>query len=96
MTKFEHAYHSGECEKCERDYLLCHEEGVCLMNTTLKCRVEIGYVGGSIIAIYDDEQQCKNEVFAARLIAGRYIKVQDYYINVNNILWIRMDKKYAE
>ena len=96
MTKFEDAYQSGECEDCERDCTLCHEEGVCLMDATLKVRVEIGYIGGTITAIYDNEQDCKNEVFSARLISGRYIKVQDYYVNVNNIQWIRMDKKYAE
>lgn len=96
MTSFEDMYQSGECENCERDCVLCHEEGVCLMNAKLKVNVEIGFAGGSVIATYDDEQDCKNEIFAARLIAGRYIKVHNYYVNVNNIQWIRMDKKYAE
>lgn len=95
MDTFEDMYQSGKCDDCERDCVLCHEEGVCLMSATLKIKVEIGYVGGTITAIYDNEQECKNDVFATRLIAGRYIKVQDHYINVNNIIWIRMDRDYA-
>lgn len=95
MDTFEDMYQSGKCDDCERDCVLCHEEGVCLMNATLKIKLEIGYIGGTITAIYDNEQDCKNDVFATRLIAGRYIKVQDHYINVNNIIWIRMDRDYA-
>lgn len=96
MKSFEDAYQCGECEDCERDCVICHEEGVCLAEAALKTIAHVQLTGSYVEFEFNTEEECLRALLTPRRDCGKYIKVQNIYINPDRINYIGLEKKYVE